>query len=169
MEFEACYRELETNAETIRALIAGVTQAEAQIRPTPDSWSILEVVCHLADEERNDFRPRLDIMLNHPTESFAPNDSQEWILERKYNERDLAKSLEDFLAERKQSLEWLKGLSGSNWEVTYTTPYRTMTAGDMFVSWVTHDILHLRQLVELRYARVLRLTAPYNVEYAGGW
>ncbi len=169
MEFEALCRELETNAETIRALVSGVSQAEAQIRPTPESWSILEVVCHLADEERKDFRPRLDVMLHRPTEAFAPNDSQEWITERKYNERDLAESLEDFLADRKKSLEWLKGLSGSDWEIAYTTPYRTLTTGDMFASWVTHDILHLRQLVELRYARVLRLSTPYDVEYAGGW
>jgi hypothetical protein len=169
MEFEKLCQELTENAETIRALVNGVNQAEAQIRPAPESWSILEVVCHLADEERNDFRPRLDIMLNRPSEKFAPNDSQEWITERKYNERDLAGSLEDFLAERKKSLEWLKGLANSNWEATYTTPYRTLSAGDMFTSWVVHDILHLRQLVELRYARVVTLTAPYNVEYAGGW
>src|SRR5215212_6962872 len=169
MDFEKLCQELVTNAETIRALVTGVTQAESQIRPAPESWSILEVVCHLADEERNDFRPRLDIMLNRPTEAFAPNDSQEWITARKYNERDLTQSLDDFLNERKKSMEWLKGLANSNWEASYTTPYRTMTAGDMFASWVVHDILHLRQLVELRYARVLRLTSPYNVEYAGGW
>ena len=169
MDFETLYRELEINAETIGALVSGVSQADAQIRPTPASWSILEVVCHLADEERNDFRPRLDIMLHRPTEAFAPNEPQEWVTERKYNERDLTESLNDFLAERKQSLEWLKGLANSNWEVTYTTPWRTMTAGDMFTSWVTHDILHMRQLVELRYARVVRLTALYNIEYAGGW
>ena len=108
-------------------------------------------------------------MLNHPTEAFAPNDSQEWITSRKYNERDLAQSLDDFLDERKKSLEWLKAMADSNWEAVYTTPYRIMKAGDMFSSWVTHDILHLRQLVELRYARVERLTTPYILEYAGGW
>jgi hypothetical protein len=39
----------------------------------------------------------------------------------------------------------------------------------MLVSWVTHDILHMRQLVELRYARALTLSAPYDDAYAGGW
>ena len=169
MEFEKLCQELATNAETIRALVNGVSQTEAQIRPTPDSWSILEVVCHLYDEEVNDFRPRLDVILNHPDQEFAPNDPQVWITERKYNEQDLGVMLGKFLAEREKSLEWVKGLTNSNWEASYTTPWRTMNAGDMFTSWAAHDILHMRQLVELRYARVLRLTTPYNVEYAGGW
>lgn len=169
MEFEKLYQELGSGKGIIQSLVSGISQTDAQIRPTPESWSILEVVCHLADEERNDFRPRLDIMLNRPSENFAPNDSQEWITSRKYNERDLGESLKDFLAERKNSLDWLKGLADSNWETVYTTPYRTMTAGDMFASWVAHDILHMRQLVELRYARIVRLTAPYDIEYAGGW
>ena len=91
------------------------------------------------------------------------------VTERRYNEQDLGVMLGKFLAERDQSLAWLRTLQNPNWEATYTTPWRTLTAGDMFTSWVTHDILHMRQLVELRYARVLTLTAPYDVAYAGSW
>jgi len=55
-------RELAQGAETIAALVAGVTAEEARRRPAPDAWSLLEVVCHLHDEEREDFRPRLDVV-----------------------------------------------------------------------------------------------------------
>ena len=75
----------------------------------------------------------------------------------------------NFVAERKNSLAWLKGLSRPNWEAEYTTPFGVMKAGDMLGSWVAHDQLHLRQLVELRRARVLQLVAPYDVQYAGEW
>src|SRR4051812_25642173 len=47
MEFEILYQDLAHGAEMIQALVLGVTQAEAQVRPTPESWSILEVICHL--------------------------------------------------------------------------------------------------------------------------
>ena len=60
MQFEILYQELVHSAEIIRALIAGITQAEARSNPNPESWSILEVMCHLYDIEREDFRPRLD-------------------------------------------------------------------------------------------------------------
>ena len=62
MEFETLYQDLAHGAEIIRALVVGVTQAEAQVKPTPESWSILEVVCHLGDEEREDFRQRVDLI-----------------------------------------------------------------------------------------------------------
>jgi hypothetical protein len=170
VDFEALYEELARGPEIFRALLLGVTQAEAQSRPAPEAWSILEVVCHLYDEEINDFRPRLDVILHRPNDAFAPNNPQEWITERKYNERDLAEMFELFAAERTRSLNWLRGLSDANWEAAYDTPWgRHMTAGDMFASWVAHDNLHTRQLVELRRARIERMTAPYILEYAGDW
>ena len=44
----------------IQAVLAGVDAEQARWKPDADSWSILEVVCHLVDEEREDFRTRLD-------------------------------------------------------------------------------------------------------------
>src|SRR5664279_2564609 len=167
MEFETLYQELANSAEIVQTLLSGITQAEAQIRPAPESWSILEVVCRLYDEEVNDFRPRLDVMLHRPTEDFAPNNTQEWVTERKYNEQNLSDMLGKFLAERDKSLNWLRGLSGANWEAPYTIPWRSMTAGEMFASWVAHDNLHMRQLVELRHARIVRLAEPNDTSYAG--
>src|SRR5579863_8778797 len=110
MEFETLYQDLAHGADIFRALVLGVTQAEAQVRPTPESWSILEVICHLGDEEREDFRQRVDLSLNHPGEEWPPIHPGAWVTERRYNERDLAQSLDDFLAERATSLAFLKGL-----------------------------------------------------------
>jgi hypothetical protein len=39
----------------------------------------------------------------------------------------------------------------------------------MVASWVAHDVLHMRQLVELTWAWTTRLVAPYKVNYAGTW
>jgi len=169
MDFDKLYAELATNAETIRALVSGISQEESQVRPDSDSWSILEVIGHLFDEERNDFRPRLAIILERPNDEFPPNHPREWITERGYNQRNLAEVLEQFLAERKASLEWLKDLANSNWEMSYTTPWRTITSGEMFTAWVEHDTHHMRQLVELRRARILNLSEPYITDYAGDW
>lgn len=169
MEFEALYAELARGPEIFRALLLGVTPDEARIRPTPESWSILEVVCHLYDEEISDFRPRLDVMLHRPHEPFAPNDPQAYVTERRYNERDLGVMFDQFLTERARSLEWLRGLAEADWEAVYATPWGSLKAGDMFASWVAHDNLHQRQLIELRRARLERLTAPYDLAYAGDW
>ncbi len=169
MNVETLCQELTQSAQIIRALVMGISQADAQIKPDAESWSILEVICHLYDEERDDFRLRLDIVLHRPDEPFPPIHPSQWVTERRYNERDLLEMLEKFAAEREKSLDWLKGLSSPNWEVTYTHPYGSVRAGDLFCAWVAHDNLHIRQLVELRRARIVRLTAPFEVGYAGDW
>ena len=169
MEFETLYQDLAHGAEIIRALVVGVTQAEAQVKPTPESWSILEVVCHLGDEERDDFRQRVDFTLNRPGQTWPPIHPGAWVTERKYNARDLEQSLNDFLAERGKSLVFLKGLESANWNASHMTQYGERKAGDLLGSWVAHDNLHMRQLVELRRVRVQKITGPYDIRYAGGW
>jgi len=34
---------------------------------------------------------------------------------------------------------------------------------------VAHDVLHMRQLVELKYAYMAQAMEPYKVKYAGDW
>ena len=169
MEFETLYQDLAHGADMIKALIVGITQAEAQIRPAPESWSILEVICHLIDEESDDFRQRVDLTLHHPDQEWPPIHPGAWVTERKYNEHDFQQSLNEFLAERAKSLEFLKGLNSPNWDSRHVSPYGERSAGELMVSWVAHDNLHMRQLIELRRARIEKLAAPYHIEYAGEW
>ena len=129
MHVESLYQELAHSAEIIRALTLGVSQAEARFKPTPESWSILEVVCHLYDEEREDFRQRLDLILHRPEEPWPPIDPEEWVAARAYNQRDLAEMLGNFLAERDKSLAWLKSLPAPDWEAEHTDQYGSMKAG----------------------------------------
>jgi hypothetical protein len=169
MEFKTLYQELQNSAEMIRTLLAGISQEDARIRPTPESWSILEVVCHLYDLEREDFREHLDFILHRQDEEYHVIDPQAWIMERRYNEQDLRAMQEKFFEERQKSLEWLNGLASADWDITHSSQYGSVTAGEMFSCWVAHDNLHIRQLVELRRARIEKITLPYPLEYAGEW
>jgi hypothetical protein len=40
------------DAERIRGLVGDVSDEQARWKPGPDQWSVLEVVNHLYDEER---------------------------------------------------------------------------------------------------------------------
>jgi hypothetical protein len=157
------------NAKRIQSLAKGVSVEQARWRPGPDSWSLLEVINHLGDEEREDFRVRLDIILYHPDQPWPPIDPAGWVVEREYNQRELGESLDSFLQARKKSLVWLKGLSSPNWETAYEASFGEITAGDMFAAWVAHDLLHMRQLVELHWAYTGVLVGPHKVDYAGSW
>ncbi len=169
MEIQTLYQELVNSTEMIRALISGIGREQAQVKPDAGSWSMLEVICHLYDEEREDFREHLDFILHRQNEEWHAIDPQGWVKERKYNEQDFLQVKEKFFAERKKSHEWLNGLADINWETAYTSQFGVMKAGDMFASWVAHDNLHIRQLVELRRRLIERLTQSYQIQYAGDW
>ena len=161
--------QLSTNAEKIRVLVDGVSRELARWKPAPDSWSILEVINHLYDEEVEDFPKRLDIILNHPDQAWAPIDPEGWVTERQYNQRELAASLTNFLQAREKSLGWLESLESPDWNAFYDAPFGQIRAGDMLAAWAVHDVLHMRQLVELHRAYTVRLVHPYSTDYAGPW
>lgn len=169
MQFKTLYQELIQSTEMIQALLAGISQEEAQVKPSPGKWSILEVVCHLYDEEREDFREHLDFILHRQDEEWHSISPFAWVKLRKYNQQNFTKMKNKFFSEREKSLHWLKGLRKVDWETEYRNKSRRMTAGDMFSSWVAHDNLHVRQLVELRRQYVERITKPYKIGYAGDW
>lgn len=170
MEFAACQEQLRQNGDLIRQLVADITEMQAKIKPSPTDWSVLEVVNHLYDEEREDFRQRLDYLLHRPGEEWPPIDPAGWVTLRKYNERELASSLQKFLDERQKSLAWLASLDAPDLERFETHPIAgKFRAGDMLAAWLAHDILHLRQLVELKYFLLGDVIRPYNPTYAGEW
>lgn len=138
-------------------------------RMATNSEAIASLTRGIADEEREDFRVRLDFILHRPGEEWPPIDPRGWVTARRYNEKCLGPSVESFLAERARSLAWLRGLGEPDWLTEGTAPFGKITSGDMFASWVAHDVLHLRQLVRLQWALTIRSVEPHATRYAGEW
>jgi DinB superfamily len=161
---------LSQSAETIQSLVHHVEKEQSVWKPKAGQWSILEVINHLADEENEDFRTRLDLTLNQPNAPWREIDPQIWAIERDYLRRNLAESLERFLLERDKSITWLKGLSSPDLDLAHYRPsFGKIRAGDLLASWVAHDLLHIRQLTRLHYQWQGKISEPYTVSYAGDW
>jgi hypothetical protein len=158
---------LAASVQVIRRLVAGVGDAQARWKPGPERWSILEVVNHLRDEEREDFRFRFRHLLERPAEPAPPIDPPRWVVERRYNERELEPSLESFVAERRASLAWLATLEAP--DLGAASPVTGRTAGELLAAWVAHDLLHIRQITKLHYDFWAREVSPLRLDYAGEW
>ena len=168
MDLESYLMRLSGNLGAVCELASDVDGVLACWKPAPTQWSILEVINHLADEERADFRPRVDLLLHHPGQPWVPIDPEGWVRDRAYNARDLKKSVDDFAGERHASLEWLRGLRDPQWNHTYEHPAAgAVTAEVLLASWVAHDLLHIRQLARLHVQYLNRGLSPYSTSYAG--
>ncbi|MEI7769144.1 MAG: DinB family protein [Chloroflexales bacterium] len=161
---------LEISAPLIIALLQDMGDDQLRWRPAPDAWSALEVLCHLYDEEREDFRARLDYALHRPGEQPPPIDPQGWVAARGYQSHDPGEMMEGWLAERRRSLDWLRSLDSPDWERTCGIPRLSeLRAGDFLAAWAGHDLLHLRQLTELQWGYQSAAARPYAPDYAGDW
>jgi hypothetical protein len=159
---------LQNSAVKIEAMLRDMDLDAVRWKPEPAMWSMLEVINHLLDEEREDFRIRLDIILHHPDKSWPGINPPGWVTERGYNKKDPQISLSGFLAERQKSLHWLRSLVDPDLGKSYNHPsLGSLTAGDLLAAWAAHDYRHLRQLADL-HARYLTLKAvPFSTRYAG--
>jgi uncharacterized damage-inducible protein DinB len=57
---------LRVNQNVFKYLFQSVSDEQARWKPGADKWSMLEVINHLYDEEREDFRKRLELVLKNP-------------------------------------------------------------------------------------------------------
>ena len=162
-------RQLAANAATIRAQVQGVSDEQAQWSPNAETWSINQVMEHVYNEERIDFRKHLKEMLSDPQQPWARFRPDEYV-----SIVDRRQALDRFLGEREASIAWLEALRSPDWdrksEIRFGPDNERMalSAGDVLVSWADHDLAHIRQMVKLLHAWHVNQAAPYSVQYGGG-
>lgn len=160
---------LERFPKVIKSLVEELDESTWRFKPNADDWSILEVVCHLRDEEVEDFRYRVRSTLETPQQEWPPIDPPQTAIERKYQEDDPQGALESFLTERTDSLTWLHSLDSPDWGICHTHPrIGPVPAGRLLGSWAAHDLLHLRQITK-RLFESSQQAAEHSLDYAGDW
>jgi uncharacterized damage-inducible protein DinB len=170
IDLKEIVRQLAGNAEVMRALVQAASERQAQWKPNPETWSLQEVMQHLYNEERIDFRRHLKEMLSDPPQQWAAFRREEYL-----SVENCLQALECFLSERKASIAWLETLTSPDWDHESEAPFgppgetTTLSAGDVLVSWVEHDFLHMRQMIRLLHAWNEAQASPYSVWYAGEW
>jgi len=161
---------LEADVLVFQGLLRGVETTQARWRPAEGKWSILEVINHCAEEESVDFKARLRLLLEDPAKDWPAIDPERSAVENNFNARELQDSLDRFAGERRDSIAWLQGLSQIDWEVAHSGQRGgPLRAGDLLVSWLTHDLIHIRQINRLHYEYHAAITPEFSAAYAGNW
>lgn len=161
---------LDAQAAAIAALCRPLPRHLAAWRPPDGSWSALIVCGHLLDEEREDFRPRLRATLEDPARGWPGIAPEEWVAQRGYEARELGATLDAFLAERRDSTAWLRGLGDAAWDNAHEHHrLGRLGARDLLAAWLDHDRLHLRQVVRVLHRAGEAVVPGGRPDYAGSW
>ena len=162
-------QELGRNKVIFNSLFANLENQMYLWKPSPEKWCLLEIVCHLYDEEREDFRARVKHTLENPGLPMNPIIPVGWVTRRKYIEQDYKIVLQNFVSEREQSIDWLNKIENPKWDNTYEHPQLGELSAGMFLSnWLTHDYLHIRQIIRTKYLYLENATNE-DLSYAGKW
>ncbi len=138
-------------------------------KQTPEKWCLLEILCHLYDEERKDFRFRIKWVLEKPNKIPPPFNPIDWVTDHNYMGQDYNSILDKFLEEREYSISWLKSLENVNWSNSFEHPkLGKMTAVYFLNNWLAHDYLHIRQIIKLKFD-YLNNRFNEDLDYAGKW
>ena len=161
--------ELLKNRAIFETLLSGLSSEEYLWRQNTNKWCLLEIVCHLYDEEREDFRARTKSVLETPTKVLLAIDPVGWVKDRNYIEKDYDPTLTSFLLEREHSVNRLHSLESPVWNKEHLHPkLGSMTAKLFLSNWLAHDYLHIRQIIKVKFD-YLRKNTNENLNYAGDW
>jgi hypothetical protein len=136
--------------DLVAAVITGAAGAELDFVPSPEKWSIRQILAHLADSEVvcSD-RFRRVIAENNPT--LVGYDQDAWTAHLNYKRRKTAASLDLFRRLRQENYELMKDLPEEVFERTGTHTERgPMTLLQLVAYDADHHEKHAQQLQELR-------------------
>ena len=169
MKYGYIVEKLRHNKEVFASLLAEVSEEEYMWKQSEEKWCLLEIVCHLRDEEVEDFLTRVKYTLLTPHIPPPPINPQAWVKERTYLEQDYNMVLKKFLNERDQSVNWLQSLNNPQWDNNFVHPkHGPRTASMYLANWLAHDYHHIRQINRLQYDYLKNISRE-DLSYAGNW
>lgn len=146
---------LAATPDIYRALLTGVSDQQAYWKPTPDRFSIAELLEHLSHIEGHYFRHHTDQILASANPEVLPYDQNAYYAQGTYSNRDAEESLAHWEEQRSDNIELLRGLEpGQLTRAARHTEVGEFTLRHLLNEWALHDLGHIRQLAELVRAQL---------------
>jgi hypothetical protein len=133
-------------ASTLARLVKGVSTSKLRKRPTPEQWSVIEILAHLADSEVV-CGWRLRAIIGAPGTPIEAYDQNTWNVAGHYATRDPRQCIEQFRAMRKANLSLLNSLTPEQWSHHGVHAERGKETVEHIVSLIAgHDLNHVQQI-----------------------
>jgi uncharacterized damage-inducible protein DinB len=141
----------EKSPKEVAAAVSGLPDKVLRYKPSPEKWSILEVLSHLADIEIV-YGYRLRQMLADKDPVLAPMDQDAWAKNLGYLESAPAEMIALYGLNRHANLKLLRRLKADDLKKSAFHPElkAQVTVADMVERMAEHGTTHLRQVERLK-------------------
>ena len=157
-------RHLETLAATpaaLKAAVRGLPRKVLLFTPAPGKWSILEILVHLRDMEREAYLERYERILAEADPGLPDLNGEAFAIERDYRSAKAAEVLRDWTRLRRETLRLLRKVTAAQWTRAgvHETAGRLTMEDFLCRQAVGNDEAHLGQIeaIKRRYSILERL------------
>ena len=159
--------QIATTPEILRLLMANISETQSVWKPTPDRYSISEVVEHLSHVEGHCYRHRLEKILAEDNPAVEGYDQNAYYAQGVYSNRDAEESFAHFEEQRDDNVVLLSTLDAESLQrLARHEKDGLITLEHMLNEWAFHDLGHVRQITELVRAQVYYPNiGPWKLKY----
>jgi hypothetical protein len=140
---------LRSTPSRIKKAVRGMKRQTLYTRPAPGTWSVAEIVAHLAETEIVlAWRYRSIVEKNGVT--LQPFEQDAWVKNSRYGKSDINEMLDMFTVLRKANIAFLSGLSPAQWKRYGMHQERGReTISHIVRLEAGHDINHVKQILKI--------------------
>jgi DinB superfamily len=165
-ELNKSYEILERTPSVLRIFLSDLNTDWIMNDEGPETFSPYDVVGHLIQGEKTDWRDRAIMILEHgTTKSFVPFDRFAQFEESKG--KSLSQLLDEFEKLRKESLSWLRSsnLTETDFDKKGVHPeLGEVSLKQLLSTWTVHDLTHIAQIARVMAKQYKEETGPW-IEY----
>ncbi|CRK81142.1 DinB family protein [Neobacillus massiliamazoniensis] len=159
---------LERTPQTLEYFLSGLPAGWLQSNEGEGTWNAIEVIEHLIEGEKNNWIPRLVMILQEgERKPFPPFDRYSHFNERA--EKSIEHKLHEFKMIRTENIAKLKALIDPDYHLELTGAHPSfgiVKVRELLSTWVVHDLTHIAQIVRVMAERYRVDVGPWK-EYLG--
>ncbi len=157
------FETLAATPQTLKASLKGLSKKVLLFTPAPGKWSILEILCHMRDMEREAYIERYTRVLSEDEPKLPDINGEALAILRAYRSQKAPEVVREWVALRRQTLQLLRKTGKAQWARAgvHETAGR-LTMEDLIRRHaVGNDEAHLRQIeaIKRRFAVLDRLAS----------
>lgn len=149
-EFDAAIGRLTSQADRLRAVVDGLSDAQLDTNYRPGGWTVRQLVHHVADSHVNMYL-RLKFAMTEDNPTIKPYDQDMWVTLADVREVPVATSVELFDAVQQRALAVLRNTTDAERQRTFFHPENGPTRIDQLAAlYAWHGDHHIAHIANLR-------------------
>ncbi len=155
---------LERTPSVLRTLLSGLDDEWVMNDEGPETFSPYDVMGHLINGEKTDWRVRTNMILEYGLErTFVPFDR--FAQYEASKGKTLEQLLDEFEALRKENMQWFRALKLSEDDLDKKGNHPVLgqvTLRQLLSAWVVHDLTHIAQITRVMAKQYKREIGPWT-------